>query len=181
MLYCTVYLYPNAGVNHFYGTFYWSYHAIAIFKLKNDFLQVVFALEWFGTSFQNFLLSLSGSERILSIFLREKGLYSIQITIMSVPSSIIGSPRPSPLQVCVPSSLGSWRDTLACGGGGGGSKFRRPARNSGTVWFFSPAEWLGRRNSDEMNQNFRLFRVPRKQFFSENGNPTSSCLAWSPK
>ncbi len=31
------------------------------------FAGVVFVLEWFGTSFQNFLLSVSGSERILSV------------------------------------------------------------------------------------------------------------------
>ncbi len=33
-----------------------------------------------------------------------------------------------------------------------------------------------RRNSDWMNQNFRRFRVPRKFFFSENGNPTANSV-----
>ncbi len=33
-----------------------------------------------------------------------------------------------------------------------------------------------RRNSDGMNQNFRLIRVPRNFFFSQNGNPTANSV-----
>ncbi len=55
------------------------------------------------------------------------------------------------------------------------------------AFFLSSAEWLGtefqefsvsrnRRNSNGMNQNVRLFRVPWKIFFPKNGNPSTEIL-----
>jgi hypothetical protein len=53
-----------------------------------------------------------------------KGLYYIDYQIF-YPVFSIGFPHPLPRKrVCLP-PLGSWGDTLTCGKGGGGTKFRR--------------------------------------------------------
>jgi hypothetical protein len=67
------------------------------------------------------------------VIVRE-GIYSTVEYLVSVPSAELAPPTPFPISECVsPPHLDSrWVDTLACGGGGWGSQFRRPARNSGT-------------------------------------------------
>ncbi len=168
-------LYPNVGVTHFYGTLHWSYHAIARFKLKIYF-------------FCKSSLTLNGSEQVsrtycfpLVVRTNSECFFQIErintIWCLSLRQQL-APPAPFPSKCVSPPGV----DTLACGGVGGGSQFRHPARNSGTLctllffssakWFrtefrafLSSAEWLGtefrafsaprkRRNSVAMNQNF---------------------------
>ncbi len=52
---------------------------------------------------------------------------------LSVQSSELGHPTPSPASECCPTRESKGGDTLACGGGGGGTQFRRRDRHSGTL------------------------------------------------
>jgi hypothetical protein len=152
----------------------------------------VFLCPWmFGTRFQNFLLSHNGSEQNFECFSllqyrserKSEYFYHLQsgsegnnkILSVFLFYQIVQSRIPSififrKIVLNEITKFRVFRKWL-------GTKFRA---------FLSSAEWLGtefwafsvprnRRNFDRMNQNFRLFRVPRIIFFSENGN-----AGWEP-